>query len=200
MGLAGVVLDLPAWLVTYSAQAQAVGCYQLVEQRMGVAVELSRQNVQHGTGGPFGAAIFDSVSGELISTGVNLVLTNRCSMLHAEVVAIMLAQQRLGTHDLGAVSGRTFELISSTEPCAMCLGAMAWSGVSRLVCAARDEDARAVGFDEGVKPEKWIEGYRQRGIEIIQDVHRDQAREVLHDYLCKGGTIYNPSRTVDHSD
>lgn len=200
MGLAGVILDLPAWLVSFSSQAQAVGCYQSVEQRMGLAVELSRQNVQHGTGGPFGAAIFDGVSGELIAAGVNLVLANRCSMLHAEVVAIMLAQQRLGTHDLGAVAGRSFELFSSTEPCAMCLGAVTWSGVSRLVCAARDEDARAVGFDEGVKPEQWIEGYRQRGIEIMQDVCRDPAREVLHDYQDKGGAIYNPSRTADHSD
>ena len=41
------------------------------------------------------------------------------------------------------------EMVASTQPCAMCLGATPWSGIRRLVCGARDEDAEEIGFDEG---------------------------------------------------
>jgi tRNA(Arg) A34 adenosine deaminase TadA len=83
------------------------------------------------------------------------------------------------------------ELVSSTEPCAMCLGAIPWSGVRGLVCGARDEDARAAGFDEGTKPANWAKALDERGIEVVRDVLRDEAREVLRSYVSGGGTIYN---------
>jgi tRNA(Arg) A34 adenosine deaminase TadA len=69
------------------------------------------------------------------------------------MVAIMIAQKILGNFDLGDASVPAYELVTSTEPCAMCLGATPWSGVRGLVCGARDEDASAVGFDEGSKPQ-----------------------------------------------
>jgi tRNA(Arg) A34 adenosine deaminase TadA len=47
-------------------------------------------------------------------------------------------------------------MVVSTEPCALCLGAIPWSGIRRLVCGARDEDARSIGFDEGEKVPYWI--------------------------------------------
>src|SRR5688500_12968176 len=65
------------------------------EQRMRVAIELSRQNVVRGTGGPFGAVIVESESGRLIAVGMNSVVRlNNCT-LHGEMVAIMMAQARL---------------------------------------------------------------------------------------------------------
>ncbi len=106
----------------------------------------------------------------------------------------MLAQQVMGTHDLGAEGMPVLELVSSTEPCAMCLGAVPWSGVRRLVCAARGDDAVAIGLDEGAKPCAWEDELTARGISVERDVCRDAAAAVLRDYAESGGTIYNGQR------
>ena len=182
-------LALPEWAAEFAA---GTGPKASVEERMRLAIELSRRNACRG-GGPFGAAVFDVQSGALISVGVNLVTACNCSAAHAEVVALSLAQARLGSYDLSAAGSRRCELVSSTEPCAMCLGAVPWSGVARLVCGARDEDARAIGFDEGAKPADWIEAFARRGIVVVRDVLRAEATEVLSDYAADGGVIYSPT-------
>lgn len=184
-------LAVPAWLQQFIDAVPAGYRFETPEQRMRFAVELSRRNIEQGSGGPFGAAIFAIDTHQLIAPGINLVMSNQCSMLHAEVVAIMLAQRAVGSFDLGADAHAGYELYSSTEPCAMCLGATGWSGVRRLVCAARDEDARAVGFDEGVKAADWVSGFQSRGIEVVQDLCREQAVAVLQAYQRAGGVIYN---------
>jgi tRNA(Arg) A34 adenosine deaminase TadA len=158
---------------------------------MALAVKLARSNVQHGTGGPFGAGIFESETGRLLAPGVNLVVSAATSIAHAEIVAIAIAQQVIGNFDLGAEGLPPYELVSSAEPCAMCLGAVPWSGVRRLVCGARDEDARRIGFDEGPKPEKWVLALESRGIAVVTDVCRSEAIAVLDGYRRQGGPIYN---------
>ena len=158
---------------------------------MRFAVELSRLNVRRGTGGPFGAAIFERESGRLLAPGVNLVVGAGCSVFHAEMVAIMVAQKIVGTFDLGGEELPPYELVASTEPCAMCLGATPWSGVRSLVCGARDEDARAVGFDEGAKSVEWPGSLEDRGISVKLGVLREEAAAVLNEYAERGGEIYN---------
>jgi tRNA(Arg) A34 adenosine deaminase TadA len=118
-------------------------------------------------------------------------MQTNCSVVHAEIVAIILAQQKLATFDLGAEGLPAYELFTSTEPCAMCLGAIPWSGISSLICGARDEDARKIGFDEGEKPEKWIKSLAVRGIRVTRDVLRDKAKTILQQYVDEGGIIYN---------
>ena len=86
----------------------------------------------------------------------------------------------------------SYELVTSVEPCAMCLGAIGWSGIRQIVCGARDGDARKIGFDEGIKPKNWIKKFNRQGISVVQDVMRDQACSVLKDYRDSGGLIYNP--------
>jgi tRNA(Arg) A34 adenosine deaminase TadA len=73
----------------------------------------------------------------------------------------------------------------------MCLGAIPWSGLRRLVCGARDEDARRLGFDEGAKPAGWIRSFQDRGIDVVRDVMRPEAREILKTYIDRGGPVYN---------
>jgi tRNA(Arg) A34 adenosine deaminase TadA len=73
----------------------------------------------------------------------------------------------------------------------MCLGAIPWSGVRRLVCGARGDDVCAIGFDEGAKPADWVGELRKRGIEVVQDVLRQEAQDVLRQYAEAGGKIYN---------
>jgi tRNA(Arg) A34 adenosine deaminase TadA len=185
------VIVLPNWLGAMLAEIDTQTVFATDSERMSFVIKLARRNVEEGTGGPFGAAVFDSATGRLIAAGVNLVDSANCSVAHAEMVAIMLAQRAAGSHDLSQGGARR-ELFSSTEPCAMCLGAIPWSGVKRLVCAARDEDARAVGFDEGHKPTDWPAGLEERGIRVKQDLMREDATQVLKDYIKRGGPIYNP--------
>jgi tRNA(Arg) A34 adenosine deaminase TadA len=186
-----VEIRLPDWVEDFVEEAGEV--FPTARDRMGFVVELSRRNVEHG-GGPFGAAVFEEESGRLLAPGVNLVLSANCSVAHAEMVAIMVAQRVLGDFDLGAPGYPDYELVASTEPCAMCLGAAPWSGVRRLLCGARDEDAREIGFDEGVKPDAWVAALGERGITVERDVLRGEAARVLREYARRGGEIYNSRR------
>lgn len=158
---------------------------------MKFVIEASRRNVEEDTGGPFAAAVFETDTGSLVSVGVNLVSSLGLSVLHAEIVALTLAQQRVGTYDLGAAHLPRHELVTSTEPCAMCFGAIPWSGIVRVVAGARDADARRIGFDEGPKLADWRGALADRGIEVVADVERDSAAAVLSEYVRRGGRIYN---------
>jgi tRNA(Arg) A34 adenosine deaminase TadA len=186
-----VTLRLPGWVGELPVADRS---FRTVEDRMRFVVELSRLNVRHETGGPFGAAIFEWETGRLLAPGVNLVVGSGCSVFHAEMVAVMVAQKSLGTFDLGGEGLPPYELVASTEPCAMCLGATPWSGVRHLVCGARDEDARAVGFDEGAKMAEWVGSLEERGISVELGVLRDEAVAVLREYAERGGEIYNSRR------
>jgi tRNA(Arg) A34 adenosine deaminase TadA len=188
MKLPEIKIHLPDWIESFLDQTENV--HSQIEDRIRLVIELSQCNIEKQTGGPFAAAIFDQ-QGKLIVPGVNMVTSTNCSILHAEMVAIALAQKILGCYDLSGGEEK-YDLVSTTEPCAMCLGAVQWSGVSRLICAARDEDARKIGFDEGSKPDNWIGKLEKRGITVLRDVLRDDAVKVLEKYKASGGTIYNP--------
>jgi tRNA(Arg) A34 adenosine deaminase TadA len=186
-------LTLPGWVETFIDRHDTAD-FSSDEGRMRFAIALAQENIRQKTGGPFGAAIFNASTHGLVAPGVNLVVSAQCSILHAEIVAIMLAQTIAGSFDLGATGLPPLELVTSVAPCAMCLGAIPWSGVRRLVCGGRDEDARAIGFDEGAKPADWIKELQKRNIETVVDVCRQEACEVLRAYASADGQIYN-SRT-----
>jgi tRNA(Arg) A34 adenosine deaminase TadA len=182
-------LQLPAWVDRFVADTMGNNMLNQPE-RMQLAIDLAEKNIEYG-GGPFGAVVFEKDSGKIVTPGINLVLQTNNSVMHAEIVALILAQQKVGSFDLSAEGLPEYELVSSTEPCAMCLGAIPWSGIASLVCGARDEDARKIGFDEGEKPEKWQGYFRSRGIEVIGDVLRYEAAAVMQKYVDQGGIIYN---------
>ena len=183
-----IQVDYPEWAEAFVDWDRR---YAGDEEKMRLAIDLSRENVRLGTGGPFGAAIFRVDTGELVSVGMNSVVRlNNCT-LHGEMVAFMMAQARLGAFTLRTPGGREHELVTSCEPCAMCLGATLWSGVTRVLCGAHRDDARRLNFEEGpVFPESH-EYLRARGIEIVDGVLRDEANAVLELYRAHKGTIYN---------
>ncbi len=183
-----IEIQLPEWIHNYLDSEKIT--LPNIEDRMRFVIKLSELNIKEKTGGPFGAGVFDD-KGKLIAPGINMVESRRCSILHAEIVALSLAQKSLDRFDLGNGGSLKYELVSATEPCAMCYGAIPWSGVSRLVCGARDEDARSIGFDEGPKLKNWIHELEVRGIEVRRDVLREEAASVLRHYADIGGTIYN---------
>ena len=88
-------LSLPKWVHDFLEKYE----FPLVspEERMRFVLDLTLQNIERATGGPFGAAVFERNSGKLVSVGLNVVLKQSCSVAHAEMMAIMLAQQELGT-------------------------------------------------------------------------------------------------------
>lgn len=181
-------ITLPDWLdevVDWNAALRSD------EERMRLAIRLSRENVERGTGGPFGAVVVEAASGRLVGVGTNSVVRLDNCVLHAEVVAIMSAQQRVGSYTLAAAGMPAHELFTSCEPCAMCLGATLWSGVQRLVCGATREDATRLSFDEGPVFEQSYHYLQERGIEVVREVLRDEARDVLVRYGESGGPIYN---------
>jgi len=181
-----LLITLPIWVDQVSPPSAS---YNTLEDRMDLAITLASRNVIELTGGPFGAGIFDPSTGVLVAAGVNMVIPGRAAILHAETVAMALAGQVVGSFDLTGL-----EMVSSNEPCAMCLGAIPWAGIDRLVCGARHEDATGVGFDEGDKPLDWVALLRRRGIEVVQDVLRAEAVSVLASYAAGGGVIYNGRR------
>ena len=181
-------VDLPSWIEDVVDWERR---YPNDADRMRLAITLSRENVQRRTGGPFGAAIFVRDTGALVSVGVNSVVRLSNCTLHAEMVAFMLAQRRVGSFTLAAPGMPAHELVTSCEPCAMCLGATLWSGVNRVVYGAAREDASRLNFEEGpVFPESYSY-LEERGLAIARNVLRDEAREVLEMYRRQGGVIYN---------
>ena len=187
-----ITIAFPDWLDAFLTERPAR--YANDGERMRLALDLARENVAAGSGGPFGAALFDAGDGKLLAVGVNLVVRAHCSIAHAEMVALAAAQQALGSDDLGSILPGGCLLACSAEPCAMCLGALGWAGISRLICAARDSDVRAIGFDEGDKPEHWPTLLARRKISVTRDLMRTDAIEILRDYAAGGGTIYGPTR------
>jgi tRNA(Arg) A34 adenosine deaminase TadA len=154
---------------------------------MDLAIELARLNVEHG-GGPFGAVVFEARSGQIIAPGVNLVVPASCSLLHAEVVALIFAQARVRSFTLASGD---HALVTSSEPCVQCLGACHWAGLSSLVCGAPLAAAEAAGFDEGPRAADWMQQLAARGTEVRTGVRAEQAGGVLSDYARRGLARYN---------
>jgi tRNA(Arg) A34 adenosine deaminase TadA len=157
---------------------------------MALAVALARANVEHGTGGPFGAVI-TAGGGEIVGAGVNVVVAQRSSIAHAEVMALLDAQARAGRPRLNGVAGGPFTLATSAQPCVMCFGAVFWAGLDALLVGARAADVEALaGFDEGPVPADWAAELAVRGILVTVDVLREQACAVLRDYAVHDGARY----------
>lgn len=156
---------------------------------IGLAIELARRNVEYATGGPFGAAIFDD-TGVLIAAGVNRVESLGSSLAHAEIVAMVHAQRRLGRARLNA-DGRCYTLATSAQPCCQCYGAIVWAGIDELLIAARADDTESLaGFDEGPLPADWVGELERRGVRVTRDLRRAEARVVLAEYARRGGGLY----------
>jgi tRNA(Arg) A34 adenosine deaminase TadA len=188
---AQIHLTLPAWV---HERVDTARVYPGDADKVLLAIELSRLNVEAQTGGPFGAAVFDA-DDRIIAVGVNRVLPHSCSFAHAETLACMLAQQRTRQVRLNdpAFNGMRgpVTLATSAQPCCQCYGAMFWAGIDALLIGARSEDVmRLTEFDEGPLPSDWIGELERRGIAVVRDLHREAACAVLRLYGDQGGAFY----------
>ena len=185
-----VTIDLPPWAVRENAHLPA--SIKSVEERMRTVIRFSELNVQHQTGGPFAAGVFEKESGKPVLIGVNRVMPLGISSAHAEIVTLMLAQAKVGSFDLGADGLPEHQLVISAQPCAMCYGSIPWSGVRSVVIAASGSQVESLtGFDEGPVHPQWQSEYQRRGIEVIENVLAKEACEVLKAFAASGAQIYN---------
>jgi tRNA(Arg) A34 adenosine deaminase TadA len=107
------------------------------------AIELARQGMTAGDGGPFGAVIVRR--GEIVGEGWNRVLADGDPTAHGEITAIRDACRRLGTYCLAGC-----DLYTTGEPCPMCLGAVYWARIERVYFGFSVAEAAAAGFDDVV--------------------------------------------------
>ncbi len=144
------------------------------EHFMRRAIELGRQGMQAGEGGPFGAVIVRD--GRIIGEGWNRVVATSDPTAHGEIVAIRDACRRAGTFDLEGC-----ELYTSGEPCPMCLGAIYWARIDRVFYGFSVEDAARVGFDDRFIYDELAKPPGARTIPVTQ-VLAGEALEVLRVY------------------
>ena len=183
-------LSLPDW--ASDALAASPERLPTIEDRMRWVIELARANFERDTGGPFAAGVFELATGRVVSIGVNRVVPGRCSSAHAEVVALSLAQHALGGHDLGGPGQPAHQIVVNWAPCAMCCGAICWSGVRDVVIAGSGPEMEALtGFDEGPIHPEWPGELRRRGIAVRDGLLRDESLEAFRQFGASGRTVYN---------
>ena len=105
------------------------------------AVDMARENVRAGRGGPFAALVVRE--GRIVASATNQVTSTNDPTAHAEVMAIRAAARQLASHELTRC-----EVFASCEPCPMCLGAIYWARCQAVYFAATSADAAKAGFDD----------------------------------------------------
>ncbi len=183
-------LDLPEWAI--EEHKRLPDALPNLEDRMAAVIEFSRKNFQNETGGPFAAGVFERETGKVVVIAVNRVMPQNCSSAHAEIMVLSLAQHILGTFDLGGQGMPEYQMLSTWRPCAMCYGAVPWSGIRELVVAGDGPELEEItGFDEGPCHPDWITELNKRGIDVINNVLRDKAIELFKEYAASNPIVYN---------
>jgi guanine deaminase len=138
------------------------------------AIELGRRGMRAGDGGPFGAVVV--IAGQAVGRGWNQVLKTNDPTAHAEVVAIRDATSRLGRFALADA-----EIYASCEPCPMCLGAIHWARIPRLVYASTREDAAAAGFSDADFYRELALAPEKRAL-AARRIERPEGRELFEEW------------------
>ncbi len=148
---------------------------------MARAVALSREHMEKGEGGPFGAVV--AIGDTVVAEGWNQVTSTNDPTAHAEVVAIRRACAALGRFDL---KGAT--LYTSCEPCPMCLASALWARLDRIVYANTRDDAAAIDFDDAPF---YREVARAPSTTMVVMEHRPgaEALAVFHDWAAKSDKV-----------
>ena len=186
----GYNISLPEWAVEELARLPE--CIPSLKDRMAEVIRFSRLNFEHDTGGPFAAGIFEKERGRVITIGVNRVVPSNCSSAHGEIVALSIAQSTLGVFDLGESGLPAHQMVVNWRPCAMCFGAVPWSGIRSLVIAGSGSELEELtGFDEGPIHPNWKTELESRGIEVIDGLMTEEACEVFRVFGESDRIVYN---------
>ena len=153
---------------------------------MELSIKQAGKTMRKGIGGPFGAAIVNSKTGEIVCVTSNHVLADNDPTAHAEICAIRLACRILDTFDLTG-----YTIYTTGYPCPMCMGAIIWANLDKVIYAGESGDADRIGFRDD-----WIYQFIEEGCEndLVVPVEADEeAREKvleLYKEYSKGGDMY----------
>ncbi|MFO7868397.1 MAG: nucleoside deaminase [Bacteroidales bacterium] len=146
------------------------------------AIEIAHKNIQK-NGGPFGAVITEN-DAIIAESGNNVRIINDPTA-HAEIEAIRKACKNKNTYSL-----ENCTIYSSCEPCPMCLSAIYWARISRVVFSSSKTDASDAGFDDNFiykeiqKPieERFIPTYQIKTIEskIVFDLWKNDKNSYMY--------------------
>lgn len=142
---------------------------------MSRAIELARDGMRGGLGGPFGAVVVRD--GSIIGEGCNQVISTNDPTAHGEVTAIRDACRRLGSFSLEGC-----EIYTTGQPCPMCLGAVYWARIRTIYYGFRIEDAAEIGFDDSEFFRQIALPPESRSIPSFP-LCREQALELAGEYL-----------------
>ncbi len=145
---------------------------------MRLAIEQTRAGIAAGQT-PFGAVIVRG--GEVIVAAHNCVWATTDPTAHAEVTAIRAAAGELRTIDLSGCI-----MYTTTEPCPMCLAAIHWAKIERVLYGATIADAAAAGFHELRVPATMMVEVGGSPLKVELGPLRDECRE-LFDLWKKAG-------------
>lgn len=142
------------------------------------AIDLARRS-RHRGNHPFGALLADA-AGTVLAEAENTVVTEHDVTGHAETNLVRIASRRFGRADL-----RSCTLYTSTEPCAMCSGAIYWSGIGRVVYGLSEAGLRELtGSHEDnptmALPCRDVFAHGQGSVTVVGPALEDEARSV-HD-------------------
>ncbi len=139
-----------------------------------IAAEEAEYGIMHNHGGPFGAVVV--MNNKVISVAHNEVVLRNDPTAHAEILAIREAAKKMSDFNLsGAI------LYSTTEPCPMCLSAIMWARISKVVYACSREDASRAGFDDSRFYEA-ISNLEHQQLVTMTQKQSDECQEVFRKY------------------
>jgi tRNA(Arg) A34 adenosine deaminase TadA len=144
------------------------------------AVELAAESIDKG-GGPFGAVI--TKDGNIIAEGANMVVLSNDPTAHAEVSVIRKASVKLNTFNLSDCT-----LYTSCEPCPMCLGAIYWAGIKRVIYSSDRNRAAKAGFNDRFIYDEMTLEPGARKIEFIR-MADEKSEEVFRKWEQSGNKI-----------
>lgn len=151
------------------------------ETYMRQALALAAQAIELGHGGPFGAVVV--VEGKIVGEGWNQVVLRKDPTAHAEMQAIRMACETLGHFHLPGAT-----LYTTCEPCPMCMGALYWARIDRLVYAANSEDAAEFGFDDRLFKEQIGKPIEKQTLQVTQGL-RSESRALFQRWSQSGMRI-----------
>lgn len=145
------------------------------------AIELSKEGMDAGAGGPFGALVVKD--GEIIAEGFNGVTSSNDPTAHAEIVAIRKACEKLESFQLDDCI-----IYTSCEPCPMCLGAIYWARPKAVYYACTKEDAAEISFDDAFIYEELDKNIDNRKIRFI-NLEREKGKAIFNKWKMKEDRI-----------
>lgn len=152
------------------------------KEMLALARQEAAQGSAAGDGGPFGAVVVDA-DGQILAAAHNHVLSDNDPTAHAEIMAIRAACAKIGSHNLQGCT-----LYTSCEPCPMCLAAVIWANIGRVVYGCTRDDAAAIGFrDEFIYD--FLAGRGEAPLEMLE-LDREACRQVFAAYQRQAGQLY----------